>query len=126
VSRDAPRRPARTLLAFVREADLGPLIKHMLEARNWHVLVAASEAEAKELATTTEVDLLLLEVTPGISGRSTAERVRARAPGLPVLYLSAWHDHPHLAELKGAPLLAQPFSRDQLRRAIAVALGGAA
>jgi DNA-binding response OmpR family regulator len=119
-------RSAGTLLAFVLEADLGPLIRHMLAACNWQVLVATSEAEAKELVSTTELDLLLLEVTPEAGARSAAERLRARTPGLPILYLSAWHDHPHLAELNGEPILPQPFSRDQLTRAIAVALGGAA
>lgn len=119
-------RSVRTLLAFVREADLGPLIRHMLEGYNWHVVVAENEADADEFASTTELDLLLLEATPGVGGRSTAERLRARTPGLPVLYLSAWHDHPELAPLRGEPLLAQPFSRDQLTRAIAAALGGAA
>lgn len=118
--------PARTLLASVREADLGLLIRHMLEARNWHVLVAASEAEAETFAGTAELDLLVLEVTPWVRGRSTAERLRARTPGLPILYVSAWHDHPQLAELKGEPILAQPFSRDQLMRAIAAALRAAA
>ena len=119
-------RSARTLLAFVLEADVGPLIGHMLEASDWQVLVAASEAEAGEFASTARLDLLVLEVTPDVTSRSAAERLRMRAPGLPVLYLSAWHDHPQLAELKGEPILAQPFSRDQVLRAIAGALGRAA
>jgi DNA-binding response OmpR family regulator len=105
-----------TVLVVVLDNDLRVLIKRILEASGCRVLVAGSETEAFELANSTEIDLLLTEVTPSIHGAAIAERLRARTPVLPVLYVT---DHPGLGDLDGEKILEKPFSRDDLTRAIA-------
>jgi CheY-like chemotaxis protein len=105
-----------TVLVVVLDNDLRVLIKRILEASGCRVLVAASKTEAFELAGSTEIDLLLTEVTPSIHGPAIAERLRARTPVLPVLYVT---DHPGLGDLDGEKILGKPFSREDLTRAIA-------
>ena len=80
------------------------------------MLAAANENEAFELASSTEIDLLLTEVTPSIYGPAVAEQLRTRTPVLPVLYVT---DHPGLRDLDGEKILGKPFSREDLTRAIA-------
>lgn len=94
----------------------------MLKGPDWHVLAAASEAEALGVARIEETDLLVAEASPSVDGRSTAERLRVRVPDLPVLYVSAWHGHPDFAYLKAENVLPEPFSRDELIAAISAAV----
>src|SRR5438094_270726 len=115
---------ALTVLAVVLDEDLRGLLRHMLEGPDCHVLVAADEDQAFELASSAEIDLLLTEVAPSVDGRSIAERLRVRRPGLPVLYITAWFDHPNFAELKTEPIVKEPFSRAELTRAIDAVLRG--
>jgi CheY-like chemotaxis protein len=105
-----------TVLVVVLDNDLRVLIKRILEASGCRVLVAANETEAFELANSTEIDLLLTEVTPSIHGPAIAERLRARTPVLSVLYIT---DYPGLGDLDGEKVLEKPFSREDLTRAIA-------
>jgi CheY-like chemotaxis protein len=105
-----------TVLVVVLDNDLRVLIKRILEASGCRVLLAANETEAFELASSTEIDLLLTEVTPSIHGPAIAERFRASTPVLPVLYVT---DHPGLQDLDGEKILEKPFSREDLTRAIA-------
>lgn len=105
-----------TVLVVVLDSDLRVLIKRILEAAGCRVLVAANGTEALELAGSTEIDLLLTEATPSIHGPAIAERLRARTPVLPVLYVT---DHPGVGDLDGERILEKPFSRDDLTRAIA-------
>lgn len=105
-----------TVLVVVLDNDLRVLIKRILEASGCRVLVAANEREALQLAGSTEIDLLLTEVTPAIHGPAIAERLRAGTPVLPVLYVT---DHPGLRDLDGETILGKPFSREDLTRAVA-------
>jgi CheY-like chemotaxis protein len=105
-----------TVLVVVLDNDLRALIKRILEASGCRVLVAANETEAFALAGSTQIDLLLTEATPSIHGPAIAERLRARTPVLPVLYVT---DHPGLGDLDGEKILEKPFSRQDLTRAIA-------
>jgi CheY-like chemotaxis protein len=105
-----------TVLVVVLDNDLRLLVKRILEASGCRVLVAANETEACERASSTEIDLLLTEVTPSIHGPAIAERFRARTPVLPVLYVT---DHPGLEDLDGEKILEKPFSREDLTQAVA-------
>lgn len=107
-----------TILVVVLDDDLRALIRHMLGSPGWEVLVAANAKEALDAACAAELDLLVAEVAPSIQGQSIAERLRARAPHLAVLYITG---HPNFRELAGEVVLKTPFSRDQLTRAIAAA-----
>jgi two-component system cell cycle sensor histidine kinase/response regulator CckA len=107
-----------TILVVVLDEDVRDLIRNLLERSERDVLIAAGEDEAFDLARSAEIDLLLTEVAPSLDGRSLAERLRASVPGLRVLYVTGWFDHPDFAELQEEALVKEPFSRDQLIRAI--------
>ena len=119
----APTRPA-TILVLVSDADVRELIRHILVRSEHRVLIAADEAHASRLARSGEIDVLLVEVAPAVDGRSIAERIRAAAPGLPVLFVTGWFDHPHFAGLEDEPIVKAPFSRKELARAIDAVVRG--
>jgi CheY-like chemotaxis protein len=81
---------AVTILAVVLDDDLRDLIRRMLERSDHEVIVAADEAEALHRASSAQLDAVLIEVAPSMDGRSVAEALRARTPGLPVVYVSGW------------------------------------
>ena len=106
------------------DVDVRELITQMLNRSGWKVLVAQNEAEALDIAGMAEIDLLLVEMTPALHGRSVAERLRAAVPGLSALYVTGWQGHPDFLDFKeGDTVLTQPFTRDELTGAIAAALG---
>jgi DNA-binding NtrC family response regulator len=113
---------ALTLLVVVPDDDLRALIGHMLGSSGSDVLVAANAGEALAVAGSAALDLLVAEVAPSFHGRSIAETLRERAPGLAVLYITG---HVDFRELADEVVLKTPFSRDQLARAIAAAVRGA-
>ena len=106
---------ALTVLAVVLDEDLRGLLRHMLEGPDCHVLVAADEDQAFDLASSAEIDLLVTEASPSIQGRAIAELLRERTPGLGVLFII---DHPDVTGLEGEATLKKPFSRDELKHAI--------
>ena len=72
------------------------------------------------------IDLLLVDVTvPGLSGPMLAERMKARQPGLRVLYTSAIQRslvvRKYVVE-RGGALLPKPFTSDQLRARVEAAV----
>jgi DNA-binding response OmpR family regulator len=85
-----------TILAVVLDDDLRDLIRRMLERSDHEVIVAADEAEALHRASSAQLDAVLIEVAPSMDGRSVAEALRARTPGLPVVYVSGWVRSPGL------------------------------
>jgi DNA-binding response OmpR family regulator len=107
-----------TILAVVLDDDLRDLIRRMLERSDHHVILAADEAEALDRASSAPIDVLLIEVAPSMDGRSVAAALRVHTPGLPVVYISGWFDHPDFAGMKGGSILKEPFSRQELTRAI--------
>jgi len=106
------------ILVVVRDEDVRGLIGLMLSA--FDVLVAADEDEALAIASSVEVDLLLTELglptdeeARSVDGRSLAGRL-----GSPALYITSWFDHPDFIRLDGERIVKEPFSRDDLMRAI--------
>lgn len=113
-----------TILVVEDDEDVRSVISRMLEAPDCHTLMAANAAEALELASSTHIDLLVVDVVlPGISGYRIAGLVRSVEPGLPVVYMSGWSDHPQFPAPDGEPILSKPFSREELTAAVASALG---
>jgi two-component system cell cycle sensor histidine kinase/response regulator CckA len=114
---------ALTVLVVEDDASVRSVVSEMLEAPGRRILVAATAAEAMSLASSTDLDLLVTDVVlPHISGQRIAKLVRAFHPGLPVLYISGWYEHPQFPELEGETILQKPFSCDELEAAIAGAL----
>jgi two-component system cell cycle sensor histidine kinase/response regulator CckA len=118
-------RHANTVLVVEADDDVRALVSRMLEAPDRHVLAAANAGEALELADSNEIDLLLTDVVLlGMSGLRIVKLMRSLLPGLPVLYMSGWFDHPEFPELDGETVLRKPFSLRELNRAVADALDG--
>jgi CheY-like chemotaxis protein len=102
----------------------------MLEELGYSVLAAASGPQALGmLEKGASPDLLLTDVVmPGMGGRQLAERARALAPSLRVLFCSGYTENAivHNGRLDhGVELLSKPFDRDRLAAKVRRALGGA-
>jgi two-component system cell cycle sensor histidine kinase/response regulator CckA len=111
-----------TILVVEPDSDVQALIRHILETPGRRVLIATHEADALQLASSNQIDLLLTEVVlPGVGGLEVAKQLQSAQPGLPVVYMSGWHDHPSFPRQTGARLLKKPFSSEELREAIAQA-----
>jgi CheY-like chemotaxis protein len=91
----------------------------MLRNGGYTVVTASSGAAGLEAAAAMErIDLLITDmVMGGMSGRELADQLRARRPGLPVLFVSGYVDsgivHDGVIEADAA-FLHKPFSSDDL------------
>jgi two-component system cell cycle sensor histidine kinase/response regulator CckA len=104
------------------------LVMAMLIQAGYEVISAASEEEALRLVDrrAEPLDLLLTDVVmPGLNGRELAEKLQARRPGLPVLYMSGYADD-HVIRTgvlpAGSAFLAKPFSMEVLLRSVRAVL----
>ncbi|MBK6422748.1 MAG: PAS domain S-box protein [Gemmatimonadetes bacterium] len=121
----APERPGtETVLLVEDEAAVRRLALVALERRGYRVLPAASAAEAMALATGHQgrLDLLLTDVVmPDMGGRQLAEALKARRPGLKVLFMSGYTDDTVLRDGLASPdqlFLQKPFSVAALGRRV--------
>ena len=115
----------------VEDTDaLRKLAQTFLEAAGFHVLSAASAEEAMRVAAgfPGNLDLLLTDVVmPGVSGRSLAEQLSFRQPGIKVLYMSGYTDSfiaGHGVVDPGTHLLHKPFTEEVLIQNVREVLDG--
>ncbi|GAC1340045.1 MAG: hypothetical protein NVSMB23_09820 [Myxococcales bacterium] len=118
----APRLAAKgrgeTVLVVEDEPQLRLLVRRILEQNGYQVLEAAGATVALEAAEAhaSSLRLLLSDVMmPGMDGRMLAARLRARQPGLRVLYMTGYPeaaDQP--PEEAHAQLIRKPFSTASL------------
>ena len=125
----APAGPLAVLLAE-DEPAVRRLVEGYLRAAGHTVLVAASgeEALAQARARPDRLDLLVTDVVmPGMNGRQLHEALLALHPGLPVVFMSGYPALPGTQEeiVAGGPgaVLAKPFTREDLLRRVAGAVG---
>ncbi|GEM_PF-3206273 len=126
-----PATGTETLLVAEDDEGVRSLTAHHLTAAGYKVLEAPDAAEALRLLDTLSepVHLLLTDVVmPGMGGRELAEAVRARVPGIRVVFMSGYPD-----DALGAPeggwadkvLISKPFDRNKLLRMVRKVLDGA-
>jgi CheY-like chemotaxis protein len=114
----------KTILAVDDDPTVLEMLEQILGSAGYHVLAAGSGRAAIEKFEQQRhnVDLLLIDVImPDLTGPVVAERLRALRPGLPVLFISGFHDADlvqRFAALKGFTLLPKPFRRDALLRTV--------
>jgi two-component system cell cycle sensor histidine kinase/response regulator CckA len=107
---------AETILLVEDTAEVRQLARQILESAGYTVLEAASGAQALDLFATREapIDLVLTDmVMPSMSGPMLAERLKALATGMPVLFMSGYTDEAlahHGTPAADIPLLAKPFT----------------
>jgi DNA-binding NtrC family response regulator len=95
----------------------------ILQAAGYQVLLAEGGRQAVRTydSVNKRVHLLLTDVVmPDLNGPVLAARLRARDPGLKVLFISGFHDAQFVQRSvgDGFALLAKPFSREALLRAV--------
>ncbi len=117
-------RGTETILLVEDEEQVREVAGTILRAAGFHVLVAATPAEAILLCEKSpeHVDLVLTDVImPKMNGRQVAERVRELRPGVRVLFMSGYTDDMILSngilEL-GASFIQKPMTPDSLTRKV--------
>jgi PAS domain S-box-containing protein len=119
-----PRTGHESILLVEDEASLRQLAARALRAQGFSVLLAGDGAEALRLLETHRqpLDLLVTDVVmPHMDGRELADRLRARMPGLKVLFLSGYMDDALLR--RGVfeaheTLLQKPFTPNALAQRV--------
>ncbi|HVP47173.1 MAG TPA: response regulator [Bryobacteraceae bacterium] len=87
------RPGSETILLVEDEEAVRKLVRRTLERQGYHLLVAASGADAVRIAEqhSGPIHLLITDVVmPQMSGRETAERLKALRSGLHVLFVSGY------------------------------------
>ena len=125
----APPPPARssgneTILLVDDEPLIRMLAAEQLEELGYHVVEAEDAAAAIRLFEATgQIDLLISDVglPGGMNGRQLADALRARQPGLEVLFITGYAEnavlnHGHLAA--GMHVITKPFQMDNFSRRV--------
>jgi CheY-like chemotaxis protein len=106
------------------------VLVRILQRENYELITAGSGAEALQKASdAAPVDLLITDYAmPGMKGHELADRMRARVPGLHVLYQTGFSDmlFQNRVELEeNAAFVEKPFTARGLREAARFVLFGA-
>ena len=81
----------------------------VLEAANGLAALAASEKNSHK------IDLLLTDIVmPQMNGFELGRELAGRSPGLKILYMSGYRDHPDAGTDVPRPFLHKPFTPDAL------------
>lgn len=122
-------RPKRILLVE-DEPGVRELLRHALARRGYHVEIGCTGDEGLALCESLEPpDLLITDlILPGATGPAIAERLRRRVPGVKVLWMSGYAEHPLLdaAHAAGDPCLVKPFELSTFSEMVQRLLGDAA
>jgi len=116
-SERAPEEPAKRILVVDDEAPILRLLRRILTASGYEVLVAASGFEALDLAHQKEPDLLLLDLSmPGMDGMAVCRELRQWSQA-PIIVVSARGEERYKVQAldQGADdYLTKPFGYDEL------------
>ena len=105
-----------TILVVEDDAIVRMLIVDVLEELEFRVLEAADAEEALVIVNTASqvIDLMMTDVgLPDMDGKQLAGKVRELRPSLPILFASGYAENIDVPV--GMPVIAKPFSTDQLR-----------
>ncbi len=118
-----------TILVVDDEAEVRSIIVRLLRRFGHEVLEAANGEDGLSALgeAPTAVGLVILDLTlPRVSGSDCLATIRTRFPALPVI-LTSGYTQESAAPVGRDPhtmFLAKPFSLDELKAAVASALGG--
>ena len=118
--------PARPRVLVVDDVRIvAEAVARMLRQGHYDVETVASADEAIVAfdADPSGFDLLLSDVQlGGMTGFDLARELRARRPGLPIVFMSAYVDDDEAEPPFGAPLVPKPFTRSTIILTVARAL----
>jgi PAS domain S-box-containing protein len=121
-----PEGGGETILVVEDDDAVRAVTARMLRRHGYAVLEAASAQEAFALVETAECRLLLTDVLmPHVSGRDVAERIRAKRPELPVVFMSGYSQgvlNPNQELDPGVTLLQKPFDEPTLLACVHTAI----
>jgi two-component system, cell cycle sensor histidine kinase and response regulator CckA len=110
--------PTATVLLVEDEEAVRQLVRRILEARGYKVLLARHGGEALELIHQTDVAIHLLltdAVMPVLSGPELLRRAIALRPEMKLAIMSGYTDRPAVT---GVPFIAKPFTPAELERRV--------
>jgi DNA-binding response OmpR family regulator len=113
------RRTPATIVVLEESAAVQDLVDQALRESGDRVLISNNPIEALELASRLRIDLLVADV--GLLEQSDPHVVKELQSVAYVLYTNV-QDGSRLAQLESGTTLRSPFSLDELRGAVAVAL----
>jgi signal transduction histidine kinase/ActR/RegA family two-component response regulator len=118
------RGGALRILLVEDQAAVRRLVREVLTRFGHEVLEASNGVEALAVAERAgTIDLLLTDIVmPQMDGAELARRLRRRAPGLAVLYMSGYADEALRGLEEGATFLPKPFLAEELTAAVARAV----
>jgi two-component system cell cycle sensor histidine kinase/response regulator CckA len=124
-------RGSEMVLVVEDDENVRHLAEAVLNQNGYQVVAASSGAEALRLCDESHdtIHVLVTDmVMPGISGMELAQQLKARRPGLEVLYMSGYPyfslPNIHTLDLRDS-FLAKPFSPSELVRKVRETLNGA-
>jgi hypothetical protein len=123
-----PERGSGTILLVEDNAEVLQFAADALGSIGYTILSASNGHEAAEWARNfaEPIDLMVIDLMlPDGKGRDIAERLTAIRPGLAVLFVSGYPQHPDLTvgqPLPGSGFLPKPFSADALGLSVQAAL----
>lgn len=115
--------PLPTILVVDDEEPVRSLVRDALESEGYTVLDTGDPLEAKRIAASNTIHLLLTDVVmPRMNGLELADRVEAASPATKVLMMSGFMTPAMKAS--GRTILSKPFTIDALLRAVHESLSG--
>ncbi len=108
-------RPAKILIVD-DDAAVRDVTATMLRENGHQVFEAGSGGAALELiAKTPDIELTILDLAmPGMSGVELAQRIKAKSPLLPVLFVTGFADRRSLGDMDDAQIVGKPFVTNEL------------
>ena len=113
----------RPVLVIDDDDDVRAVVTDALRAAGYDVHEADDGDSALVMLETIAPAVAIIDfIMPGLNGAEVARRARVLRPGLPVVFVSGYHETVALRDVEGAVLLRKPFSLDNLRRAVSAVL----
>jgi CheY-like chemotaxis protein len=115
-----------TILVVDDDGALLHAMRGLLERFGYEVMEAGDVTEALAAVRLKPPDLLVMDlVLPGVDGRQGADLIRARCPGLPVLFISGYTTEEWFRMgNSGEAFLRKPFSVEEMLGAVERVLDG--
>jgi CheY-like chemotaxis protein len=112
--------------AISDDPDVRAFIAAALEEHGYRVRQAGDGREGLAEIAREAPDLVIIDfIMPGMSGAEVANRIRARLPDQPILFVSGYSETDAVKRTApDAPLLAKPFRADALHKAVRGAIAG--